>query len=68
MHHHVILDNETILEINIIVSTGRFLSNFLNFIFHGPPGLSKVDFMICFTNVDNRTSQDINQGQQHSAG
>jgi hypothetical protein len=27
-----------------------------------------VDFMICFTNVDNRTSQDINQGQQHSAG
>jgi hypothetical protein len=26
--------------------TGRLLSNFLNFIFHGPPGLSTVDFMI----------------------
>jgi hypothetical protein len=26
--------------------TGRMLSNFLNFIFHGPPGLSTVDFMI----------------------
>jgi hypothetical protein len=27
------------------VATGRLLSNFLNFIFHGPPGLSTVDFM-----------------------
>jgi hypothetical protein len=26
--------------------TGGLLSNFLNFIFHGPPGLSSVDFMI----------------------
>jgi hypothetical protein len=34
------------LGINGNSDTGRLLSNFLNFIFHGPPGLSTGVFMI----------------------